>query len=154
MQSKWTVLGSTMVAAVLVAAGLSVAQDEEQPSELNGVMVQVQKANATVIRSVRNEVFYRRYKGDVAESGKQIVELLKKAKPLTETIKDTEIEGGSDPIEQWNKTMDACIKEAQGFAELAAKEGTTQAQAKDAYRAVSKACTNCHNVFRIDEADF
>ena len=99
-------------------------------------------------------MFYRRSKEDVAKAAKELVELGKKAKPLTETIKDTKIDGGADPIQQWNETMDAFLKEAQAFAELTAKEATTSDQAKDAYKVVSKACTKCHEVFRIENADF
>lgn len=154
MNRKWAMLGGTMVAAVLTVSGLSLAQDEEKANPLHEIMESVQKNNATVIRGVRNEVFYRRYKEDVAKASKELVELGKKAKPLTETIKDIEIEGGGDAVAKWNETMDAYIKEAQTFADLAAKAETTGDQAKDSYKAVSRTCTNCHEVFRIEDADF
>jgi len=153
MNRKWAMLGVTMVAAVLTA-GLSVAQDEPKASELHGIMEQVQKNNATIIRGVRNAVFYKRSKEDVSKASKELVELLKKAKPLTETIKDTKLDGGKDTIQAWNETMDACIKEATNFSEITTKEATTSDQAKDAYKAVSKTCTACHEVFRIEDADF
>lgn len=153
MNRKWAMMGATMLAAVIAVSGLSIAQDDEEAADLHHLMEQVQKNNATVIRGVRNEVFYRRYKEDVTKAGKELVELGKKAKPLTETIKDIEVEGG-DAIAKWNETMDAYIKEATTFAELAAKEDTTAAQAKDAYKAVSRTCTTCHEVFRIEDADF
>lgn len=154
MNRKWAMLGATMVVAVLTVSGLSLAQDEGKEAELHGIMEKVQKNNASVIRGVRNEVFYRRYKEEVSKAAKELVELGKKAKPLTETIKDIDLDGGGDPIAKWNETMDAYIKEATTFAELAAKEDTTADQAKDAYKAVSRTCTNCHEVFRIEDADF
>ncbi len=152
MNRKWVVLGVTMTAAFLTAASLSIAQDEkEEGSELHQIMEKVQKNNATIIRGVRNAVFYRRSAEDVAKAGKELVELGKKAKPLTDLVKDVE---GVQKVEKWNELMDAFLKQAEGFSELAAKEGTTQPQARDSYKEVAKTCTNCHEVFRIEDADF
>ena len=42
-------------------------------------------------------------------------------------------------------------KEAGKFAEAVAKPDAEQAATKTAYRAVQKTCTDCHDVFRVEE---
>jgi cytochrome c556 len=38
--------------------------------------------------------------------------------------------------------------------QVASKASTTQADAKSAHTALKKVCTECHNVFRIEEEGF
>ncbi len=144
---------TTMGMAVLIMAGLSVAQDEpkkEEGSELHTIMEEVQRNNATILRGVRSAAMFVRLQEDVATAGADLVKLAKKAKPLGEaTAKEKQ-----KPIEDWNKLMDEWIKHQEEFATLVAKPEASQAQAKDAYRVVSQTCTKCHEEFRIEDADF
>ena len=47
--------------------------------------------------------------------------------------------------------MDDMTKASEELAKVAADEGTTQAQAKKSHATVKASCTDCHNVFRVEE---
>ena len=47
--------------------------------------------------------------------------------------------------------MDDMIKSTEDLSKVAAKTGSTQAQAKEAFTAYNKTCTACHDVFKKDE---
>jgi cytochrome c556 len=145
MNRKWSVLGGTVAAVTLLTAGLPAAQDEDSP--LHKIMEKVQANNSTIIKGVRSAVQYKKAQADVAKSAEDLVKLGKEAKPLG----DGPVKAQKKTIEEWNKLMDAFVKEAEGFSTKVSNSATTQAQAKDAYKAVSKSCTACHEVFRIIE---
>jgi cytochrome c556 len=146
MNRKWIALGASVSLALFVSAGLAWAADDEG-SPLHKIMEKVQKENSSVIRGVRNAAMYKKSQEDVAKSGAELVKLGKESRPLG---KET-VEAQKKTIEEWNKLMDDYIKEAETFTALVQKKETTQVQAKDAYKAVSKSCSACHDVFRVDE---
>ena len=43
------------------------------------------------------------------------------------------------------------IASTEELSKVAAKSGSTQVQAKEAFAAVGKTCTACHEVFKKDE---
>jgi cytochrome c556 len=146
MLRKWSVLGGTVAAIALLAAGLSLAADDDD-SPLHKVMEKVQATNVTIIKNVRTAVQYKKGQSDVAKAAEELVKLGKEAKPLG----DGPAKAQNKSIEDWNKLSDAFIKEAEQFSALVAKSDTEQAKAKDAYKSVSRSCTACHEVFRVDE---
>jgi cytochrome c556 len=58
------------------------------------------------------------------------------------------------PYEKWTTLMDELISTTDKFAKDASKPDATQAQVKAAYKGVSKKCSNCHEIFRVDEDEF
>jgi cytochrome c556 len=146
MIRKWSALGGTVTAVALLAAGFSIAAEDEH-SPLHGVMEKVQSNNTAIIKGVRNAVSYKKSQADVAKSAEELVKLGKEAKPLGEGPAKAQ----NKTVEDWTKLSDEFIKKAEEFSSLVAKKETTQAEAKTGYRAVSKSCTACHEVFRVDE---
>ena len=70
----------------------------------------------------------------------------KKARELKESA-----ETAKKPFSEWQKLMDEMISSAEDLSKVAAKKGSTQTQAKDAYNTYNKTCTACHDVFKKDD---
>jgi len=146
MSRKWTTLAVTAASAALLVAGLSIAQDEKEKSPLHQIMEKVQAKHLAITKAVRTPIAFKK-----AGNGKEIVgdanDMLKLFKEARE-IKDA-AEAQKQPVEKWDKAMDDMIKATDDFAKIADKK--SQAEVKKAYRDVSSTCTNCHNVFRVEE---
>jgi cytochrome c556 len=145
MNRKWIALGATLTAALLVAGGFSVAAHEDSP--LHGVMEKVQASNAVVLKGVRNAAAYKKSQADVVKAADALVKLAKESATLGEGPSKAQ----NKDVAEWKKLNDAWLTESEKFAKLVASPATDQAAAKAAYREVSKSCTTCHNVFRVDE---
>lgn len=145
MNRKWVALGATLTAALLVAGGFSVAADEDSP--LHAVMEKVQASNAVVLKGVRNAAAYKKSQADVVKAADALVKLAKESGTLGEGPAKAQ----NKDVAEWKKLNDAWLAETEKFAKLVTDPATDQASAKTAYRAVSKSCTTCHDVFRVDE---
>jgi hypothetical protein len=157
MIRKWLVF--SLSAAVLVAIGLlirpvrSLADDKETP--LGKIMEKVNKNNSTIQKGTRTKVAFAKSQKNVEKSAKEIVKLAKEAKPIADAVnKAKEKKEVADPQKQWDKFMDELIKSCEHLGDVAAKPDATFQQAKDAFGAVKKVCTDCHHDFRIDEGGF
>ena len=143
MSRKWT----TLTVAALFSfglAGISWADDDESP--LAKLMEKVQAKNLVINKGVRTAVAYKKAQKDVTEAAAELAKLGKEARTDTSAVKK------SDKTQaDWERLMDAFIKESQDFAALTAKTETEQKDAKKAFSAVKASCTNCHNDFRVDE---
>ncbi len=147
---KWAALGGTLAAAVLTAGLAAVAQDEDD-SPLLQVMKRVQTENAKIVKGIRNAVSYTKGKTEVAKSSAELVKLLRDARPLGKGAVEGPHNEQKKTMDDWNKLMDDCIKETTDFSALAAKADTTQQTAKKEFAKVTKSCTACHEVFRVEE---
>lgn len=145
MNRKWAALGGTLVVAVLTA-GFSFAGDDED-SPLHKLMEKVNANHTTILKGVRNAASYAKSQENVSKAAAELVKLAKEAKGLGEAPAKAQ----NKPIADWIKLADATVAEATKFSTLASKKETSQSQAKDAYKAVSKSCTACHTEFRVDE---
>lgn len=143
LKRKETVLAASLAAFGLALAGLALA-DEDSP--LHKLMEQVQAKNTIITKAVRTPVAYKKSQKAAADAAKDLARLGKEARDFTEPAKKEK-----QPQEKWTGLMDEFIKQSEGFAKKVGAAGTTQAQAKDAFRAVSKSCSNCHDVFRKEE---
>jgi cytochrome c556 len=153
MIRKW--MGFVLSTAFLVSLGTGVTfsqADDDEESELGKVMEKVQKENAAILKGTRNVSYFKKYQKDVEKSAKELVKLAKKAKPMKDALKNAKDE--KDPQKKWNEIMDNLVKETEKFEQVVAKPGTTIQKAKDSYKSVSKTCTECHNVFRVDDDKF
>jgi cytochrome c556 len=142
---KWIALGATLTAALLAAAGISVARDEDSP--LHQVMEKVQASNAAIVKGVRNAAAYKKSQADVVKASEALVKLAKESQELG----DGPAKAQKKTVEEWKKLNAAWLAESEKFAKLVADSGTDQPKAKDAFKAVSKSCTSCHDVFRVEE---
>jgi cytochrome c556 len=152
MIRKWLVfaVSAGILVSLGVGVGLSKAQDEKK-SELHEIMENVQKHNGIIVKGIRTDVYLRKYRKDVEKSTKELVKLAKKAKPLKDALKEAKEE--KDPAKKWAELMDAMIKETEKFGTVVAKPATTYLQAKDAFKPVTKSCSECHTIFRKDGED-
>jgi cytochrome c556 len=148
MNRKWVALTVTLVSAALFVTGISIAADDED-SPLHKIMEKVQAKNTAITKGVRNPSFYAKSQKAVSSAAEDLVKLGKEAKPYNEVAKKKK--EVADPVAKWEGFMDDFVKEADTFAKLVAKPGTKQPEAKEGYKAVSKSCNACHEVFRPEE---
>ena len=154
MQRKWTVLAVVaMASCIALASGLSLADED---SELHKIMEQVNAKNATITKGVRTQVNFAKAQEHVVKSAEDLVKLAKKAKAYHDAVKKAKDVPNAG--EKWNQMMDQLITTSKNLAEVAKKNGTTPTQtkkiweeSKTAHTAVKKSCSECHNVFRIEE---
>ena len=144
MLRKWTILGVTMAAVTALATGFSMAQDEDSP--LHKIMEQVNTKNLAITKGVRTAVAFKKSQKVVADSATELVKLSKEAREVKEPS-----EKQKQPYEKWTKLMDDMTKASEDLAKVAAEDGATQAQAKKSHATVKASCTDCHNVFRVEE---
>ncbi len=155
MIRKWMVFTLSAGLLISLGAGVTFSQADDEESELGKVMEKVQKENGAIIKGTRTPTYFKRYHKDVQKSAKELVKLAKQAKPLKDALKKAKDE--KDPQKKWNELMDEFIKTSEKFEKVLAKSGTSTEEAKkakDAFRPVTKSCTDCHTVFRVDEEKF
>jgi len=150
MLRKWMIFA--LSAGVLVSiAGAGFSYDDDE-SPLGKVMEKVNKQSNAIKKGTRNLVTYKKSQKDVATSSKELVKLAKEAKPLKDAIAKAKTE--ANPQQKWNELMDSFIATSEKLSDTAAKASPNYDDTKKAFSAVSKACTECHQVFRVDESNF
>ena len=150
MNRKLIVLGAAMFSVTLLATGFSMADDKESP--LHQIMEKIQKNSVAITKATRTAPAYKKAQKEVVAHSEELVKLGKEAKEIKDAAKAAK--GVEKPIEKWDGLMDDFIKSAEEFGKEVGKSGTTQAQAKAAYKNVSKRCTACHDVFKTEEDEF
>ena len=143
---KWTVLATVMASCVALIAGFAMADED---SELHKIMEQVNAKNGAITKAVRSKVNFSKSQKDVVKHAEELVKLAEKAKPYQDAVKNAK--DVPNPGEKWNTLMDDFIKQSKNLKEVADKDGTTFEEAKKAHAAVKKSCSECHNIFRIEE---
>lgn len=144
--AKVPALLAASLATAVLGTGLAALAASDDDSPLHKLMEKVQANNATILKSVRTAVNYKKSQADVETSAKELVKLAKDARVFTEPATAQKL-----PQSKWEELCDEMMKEAEKFAELAANKDSTHTEAKSGYRNVQKACTNCHDVFRVEE---
>jgi cytochrome c556 len=155
MLRKWLVFTSS--ASMLVALGVVVgptfsrAGDDESP--LGKVMEQVNKKYNNVKKGTRTLIAFKKSQKDVETSSKELVKLAKEAKELgkdaMKKAKDV-----AEPEKKWLEYIGAFIKSLENLEKVAATPNAKFADAKNAYNATNKVCTDCHKDFRVDDSSF
>jgi cytochrome c556 len=147
MQRKWIILGAVMVLMTALTVSLTAAADEDSP--LHKLMEQVNAKNLAITKGVRTAVAYKKAQPEVVTSAEELVKLAKEAREIKDAVKKAK--DVPNAAGKWTELMDSFATASDALAKVAAKSSTTQVQAKDAHTAVKKTCTECHNVFRVDE---
>jgi cytochrome c556 len=145
MARKWTTLAVAVTALCLTATGLSYA-DEDSP--LHKLMEKVSAKNNAITKGTRTVAAYKKAQKDLASLADELVKLGKEARPIKDAA-----DKQKKPVSEWTKLMDDFIQKSELLKTSLDKSTTTQQQAKTAHTAVKAACTNCHNVFRVDDTD-
>jgi uncharacterized tellurite resistance protein B-like protein len=148
MQRKWTVLAATMAACSALVVGIAAADDDEK-SPLHQGMEKIQKHYLAITKNTRNAPNFAKKQKDVVDSATVIAKVAKDVKPIKDAVKKVKDVANADA--EWDKYMDDLIKSSQNLATVAGKAGATHDQAKQAFNAVKKTCTDCHGVFRKDD---
>jgi cytochrome c556 len=157
MLRKWLVLGVAMVSVTGLTVGVVVAQDEDSP--LHKLMEQVNKTSNDIGKGVRTAISYKKSQKDVAKHSTELANLAKQVREgtgegVSTAIKDVIKKATKevpDAESKWNGLMTSFGTTADHLAKIAAKADATQVEVKSAHTAVKKVCTECHNVFRIEE---
>jgi len=150
MQRKWMIAVVTMFSFSALVAGMSLA-DEGGP--LHELMEKVNVKSNAIKKAVRTVPAYKKAQKDLPGITEELIKLSKDAKALSkEAVKKAK--GVKEPEKQWNDLSDAFAKELEKFADVIGKPATNQDAAKKAYSPVAQSCTNCHNVFRVEEDSF
>jgi len=152
MQRKGMSLGITMVSFAALTTGLALAQDEGGP--LHKIMEQVNAKTTAIKKSVRTAVAYKKAQSsnEIVPNVQELIRLAKEARGLGKEAAG-KAKGEPDPEKKWTELMDAFLQQSEKFAATVSAPSTTQAQAKSAFGVVSQSCTDCHNVFRVEEDD-
>jgi cytochrome c556 len=148
MPRKLMILAAAMVSVSVLTLGVTMAQDEDSP--LHKVMEQVNAKSLAITKGVRTAVAFKKAQKDVAAAAEELTRLAKEAKGLGQDHikKAKEVPNAAG---KWNELMDSFASASDNLAKVAAKDSTTQVQAKSAHTALKKVCTDCHTVFRIEE---
>lgn len=150
MVRKWMVF--SLSAGILVAfagAGFGLTDDE---SELEKVMEKVNKASNTIKKGVRTPVAFKKMNKEVAKRSKELVKLAKESKPIKEAVERAKNE--ANPQKKWDEMMDDFIEKSEELAKTANKSEPDYDDTKKAFSAVSKTCSACHKVFRVEDEKF
>lgn len=151
MIRKWMAFLLSTGILVTVGFGAFSRADDEKESELEKVMEQVSKHNGIITKGIRNAVNFKKSQKDVEKSAKELAKLAKKARPMKDALKNAKDE--KDPQKKWTDLMDSMAKESEKFGEFAGKSDTTYVKAKDSFKAVTKTCTECHEIFKGEGDD-
>ena len=147
MLRKWMVFALSAAVLVSIAgAGFSIADDE---SPLEKVMEKVNKHSNAIKKGTRNLVQFKKSQKDVAKSSKELVKLAKESKPFKDALGKAKNE--ANPQKKWDELMDSFIESSEKLSDVAGKASPDYDDTKKAFGAVSKTCTECHTVFRVDE---
>ena len=151
MLRKWLVFALSAAVLVSIAgAGFSIADDEE--SELGKLMEKVNKQGNAIKKGTRTKVTFNKSQKDVAKSAKELAKLAKESKSRKEAL--TRAKNEADPQKKWNELSEAFISSSEKLGEVAGKSSPDFDDTKKAWNAVNKSCTECHQVFRVDETNF
>jgi cytochrome c556 len=147
MLRKWMAFAlSAGVLVSIVGAAFSRADDE---SELGKLMEKVNKSTNALKKGTRTPVAFKKSTKDVEKQAKELHKLAKEAKPFKDALGKAKNE--ADPQKKWNELMDAFIEKSEKLSDTASKETPDYDDTKKAFTAVSKTCTECHQVFRVEE---
>ena len=143
MLRKWITLATVMTAFTVAFAAVSWANDDASP--LHKLMEEVvNKKNIT--KALRSPTAYKKDQKKAADAAEALL------KAAQESRKDTSaVTKQKKTVAEWNTLSDAFIKSTQKLVDVLAKDDATLDQAKKAHTPVKAACSNCHDVFRIDE---
>lgn len=141
MLRKFAVLSLSL----LVLAGIGFAADDDE-SETNKLMSQVNKKNNELRKTSRTAAEYKKSSSKIPMIADEMIKLAKEARDIKEPA-----EKAKKPLADYQKLMDDMIHSTEELSKVASKSGSTQAQAKEAFTAVGKTCTACHDVFKKDE---
>jgi cytochrome c556 len=142
MLRKLAVLSVSLAAL----AGLAFAAPDDEETETRKIMEKINKHHNDIRKATRNAPEYKKGAAKIPEYASQLIVEAKKARELKESA-----ETAKKPFTEWQKLMDEMIKSTEEVSKVAAKKGSTQAQAKEAYNTYNKTCTACHDVFKKDE---
>jgi cytochrome c556 len=142
MLRKLAVLSLTMAAL----AGFTLAADDDDETPTRKIMEQINKHHNDIRKATRTAPEYKKSVAKIPEYTEKLIVEAKKAREIKDSA-----EKAKKPLKEWQKMMDEMIASAQDLSKVAAKKGSTQAQAKEAYNTYNKTCTACHDIFKKDD---
>jgi len=140
---KFAVTAATLLGVTLAVAGLSIADGE---SPLEKQMEQINAKSTAIRKATKTVATWKKDGKNVSKDAEEIAKLGKEAK-----ADKGPSEKQNKKYEEWTKLMDDMVKSADELVVVAKKSDTTQAQAKDAFTGLTKTCSACHAVFRVDD---
>lgn len=143
MSRKFAVLSIAL--SLVTLAGLSFANDDSE-TPTGKLMEQLNKKNNELRKSTRTAAEYKKSGSTIPKNVEELNKLAKEARDLKEPA-----EHSKKPLADYQKLMDDMTAATDDLSKVAAKKDSTQAQAKEAFAAVGKTCTACHDVFKKDE---
>ena len=150
MPRKWMILAAATFAFTTLTVGLSIADDEDSP--LHKLMEQVNTKNLVVTKGVRTAPAFKKSQKDVVAAAEELSKLAKQARDMKDAVKKAK--DVPNAAAKWNELMDNFASASETLAKVAGGSSATNVQAKEAHTAVKKTCTECHNVFRVEEEGF
>jgi cytochrome c556 len=151
MTRKWIVFAAS--AAILVGFGAGFALSESSADDvetpLGKIMEKVQGHYTAITKGVRTKVAFKKLQKDVETRAHDLIKLAKDARPLNDAVKKAK--DVAEPQKVWDQYFDDLVKKSDTLAKVAGKPAAKFEDAKKAFTALKKVCTDCHHDFRIEE---
>lgn len=150
MKSKWTFLLATTFGAALAISSAYALTTDDDDSPLAKLMEKVNKSHNFIKNAVKTPAAYK--KADpkkLLEEAENQLKWAKESRDFTEPAKTQK-----KTQKEWTDATDHWIKETTEYIEVLKAGNKSQAELKKALVPVTKSCTDCHAIFRVDADDF
>jgi cytochrome c556 len=147
MKLKWTVLVTVLTGTALaLSSSATPSPTRQDESPLMKLMEQVNKTHNSIRSAVRTPVAYKKAGTKaILEDAEELLNHSKQARGFTEPAKTQK-----KTQKEWETLTDAMIKSTSEFIEVI-KADKGQTEARKSFTPVTKSCSDCHAVFRVDE---
>ncbi len=142
---KWILMAMTILGLTALVAATPIQEDEDEKLTFDELMTKVSKTNTGIRKIYRSPIVYKKDSGKIVESAELLVKLGKIARKETKYAEKLE-----KPVEEWQKLMDEMIASCETLAE-GVKDGQSYRDIRTLHRNVTRTCSKCHSVFRVDD---
>lgn len=150
MKSKWTFLLAGMIGAALAFSSANALTSQDDDSPIAKLMDKVNKSHNLVRNAVRTPTAYKKAdQKKIMEEAELQLKLAKESHEFTEPAKTQK-----KTQKEWTDANEVWVKATGEFIEFMKPGNRSQAEAKKALVPVTKSCTDCHAIFRVDSDDF
>lgn len=152
MIRSWMLLAVVPIAALLLTGATPVPtvsfvaiDDEDEKMTFDELMTEVNKANITIRRSYRSPITYKRDFDKIKAAAETLAKLGKVASKETKFAEKLKKDH-----KEWVEIMTSMIEGSEKVVEIM-DNGGSNTDVRSAYANVTKSCSKCHSVFRVDD---
>jgi hypothetical protein len=136
-----------LVAAAVLAAGLTTGIKGGDDSPIHQIMDQVLTRNRAIGKRLRSPAALEAAgRKAMAADAASLIRLGAEARTLAEPARERKMSQ-----QAWTRAVDNFLRASEDFARIIADEGSGRSPATQSYQKLQKTCTNCHSAFREEE---